>query len=280
MITEIFTSLAKMFSYEFMQRVLIAGPLISLCASLLGVILVLKRYSMIGDGLSHVGFGALSIAAVAGIAPLYIAIPVVILAAFVLLRMTDDSILNGDSAIAIFSTTALAAGVIITSIGSKSTADLGGYMFGSILAMSESDVWLSVILSAVVLSVFVIFYNRIFSVTFDSGFSKASGINTKMYDMLISVLTALTVVMGMRLMGTLLISGLIIFPALTAMRICRSFLGVTICAAVLSVVCFVIGLILSFSISIPAGASVVAVNVICFGVFTMIGKLKKGSVFS
>lgn len=273
--TEILIHIKEMFSYSFMLRVLIAGPLISLCASLLGVTLVLKKYSMIGDGLSHVGFGALSIAAVLGIAPMYIAVPAVVAAAFILLRMNDENLLKGDSAIAVFSTVALSAGVIITSIGSKSTADLGGYMFGSILAMNESDVILSVILSAVVLIVFVLFYNRIFSVTFDSGFSEASGVNTKMYDMLISVLTALTIVMGMRLMGTLLISGLIIFPALTAMSVCRSFRSVTVCAAVISVVCFIIGLIVSFELSVPAGASVVAVNAVCFALFTVIGKIKK-----
>lgn len=273
--TEIFIRIAEMFSYGFMQRVLIAGPLISLCASLLGVPLVLKKYSMIGDGLSHVGFGALTIAAVFGIAPMYISVPAVIAAAFILLRMNDENPLKGDSAIAVFSTAALAAGVIITSIGSKSTADLGGYMFGSILAMSDSDVIMSVILSAVVLFVFVLFYNRIFSVTFDSGFSEASGVNTKMYDMLISVLTALTIVMGMRLMGTLLISGLIIFPALTAMSVFRSFTGVTICAAIVSVTCFTAGLIISFFMSIPAGASVVAVNVLFLAGFSLIGKARK-----
>lgn len=273
--TEIFIRIAEMFSYGFMQRVLIAGPLISLCASLLGVPLVLKKYSMIGDGLSHVGFGALTIAAVLGIAPMYISVPAVIAAAFILLRMNDENPLKGDSAIAVFSTAALAAGVIITSIGAKSTADLGGYMFGSILAMSDSDVIMSVILSAVVLCVFVLFYNRIFSVTFDSGFSEASGVNTKMYDMLISVLTALTIVMGMRLMGTLLISGLIIFPALTAMSVFRSFTGVTICAAIVSVTCFTAGLIISFFMSIPAGASVVAVNVLFLAGFSLIGKARK-----
>ena len=264
----------EMFSYGFMQRVLIAGPLISLCASLLGVTLVLKKYSMIGDGLSHVGFGALSVAAVAGIAPLYIAIPAVVAAAFILLRMNDTSVVKGDSAIAIFSTSALAAGVIVTSLGSKSTADLGGYMFGSILAMSRSDVILSVLLSAAVLTVFVLFYNRIFSVTFDESFSEASGVNCRAYDMLISVLTALTIVMGMRLMGTLLISGLIIFPALTAMRVCRSFRGVAVCAAAVSVLCFLIGLTISYALSVPAGASVVAVNLLFFTVFTIVGKLR------
>jgi len=262
-------------SYEFMQRVLVAGPLISLCAALLGVTLVLKRYSMIGDGLSHVGFSALSIAAVLGIAPVYVALPAVMLAAFVLLRMNDKGILKGDSAIAIFSTTALAAGVIITSVGSKSTADLGGYMFGSILAVSEIDVLLSVAVCVCVTGVFVLFYNRIFSVTFDSAFSEASGVNCGMYDMLVSVLTAMVIVMGMRLMGTLLISGLIVFPALTAMRVCKSFLSVTVCAGIVSVGCFLIGIFVSYVSSIPAGASVVAVNSAAFLLFSVIGSFTK-----
>ena len=259
----------------FMLRVMIAGPIISLCAALLGVTLVLKRYSMIGDGLSHVGFGAMSIAAVAGLAPVYVALPAVMIAAFVLLRMNDKGMLKGDSAIAIFSTTALSAGVIITSVGAKSSADLGGFMFGSILAVDNVDVIMSVIIGVCVTVVFVLFYNRIFSVTFDSAFSEASGANCGVIDMVIAMLTAMTIVMGMRLMGTLLISGLIVFPALTAMRVCRSFLSVTVCAAAVSVGCFFVGILLSAMCAIPAGASVVAVNAGAFLVFSVVGRFAK-----
>lgn len=263
-----------MFTYSFMQRALIVGILVSLCAALLGVSLVLKRFSMIGDGLSHVGFGALSVALAAGISPLYISIPVVIIAAFFLLRLSESGKLKGDAAVAVVSSVALAAGVIVTSVSSGMNADVYSYMFGSILAMSASDVVFSVILSAVVLTLYVLFYNKIFSVTFDERFAHSNGTNVRGYTMLLSILTALTVVIGMRLMGTLLISSLIIFPALSSMRVFSTFRSVIICAAVTSVACFFIGMVLSFMLSIPAGASVVAVNFVVFCGFAAVGKLR------
>ena len=259
--------LRDLFSYSFMLRAVIVGVLVSLCAALLGVSLVLKRYSMIGDGLSHVGFGALSVAVAAGAAPLAASVPVVVAAAFLLLRISESSAIRGDSAIALISSASLAAGVIVTSLTTGMNVDVYGYLFGSILAMSEGDVLLSIVLSVIVICLFVLFYNKIFAITFDESFARATGTNTRFYSMLIALLTALTIVVGMRVMGAMLISSLIIFPALTSMRVCRSFRGVVLVSAVVSVVCFFFGMLASFVWSTPAGASVVAVNVVAFGLF-------------
>ena len=270
-----FRLFAEMLSYPFMQRALIVGILVSLCAALLGVSLVLKRYSMIGDGLSHVGFGALAIATALGWAPLAVTIPIVILAAFLLLRMSESSKIKGDAAIALISSSALAIGVITVSWSSGMNTDVNNYMFGSILAMSREDVVLSVVLSVLVLILFLVFYTRIFAVTFDETFAKATGVKAELYNMLLAFLTAVTIVLGMRMMGALLISSLLIFPALTAMRVCKTFRSVIICAAVLSVVCFLIGMGLSFVVSSPAGATVVVVNLAAFLIFTISGQVRK-----
>lgn len=267
-------ALLSMFSYPFMVRALIAGVLISLCASLLGVSLVLKRYSMIGDGLSHVGFGALAIAMALGVAPLAIAIPVVVIAAFLLLRISENSKIKGDSAIALISTGSLAVGVLVVSVTTGMTADVSNYMFGSILSMSNSDVWLSVILSIIVLLLFIVTYNKIFAVTFDETFARATGVKTNVFNMLIAFLTAITIVLGMRMMGALLISSLVIFPALTSMRIFKRFKSVVISSAIVSVVCFAIGISLSFLCSVPAGASIVIVNIAAFLVFSLIAAIR------
>lgn len=266
--------LAEIFSYGFLVRAIVVGSLVALCAALLGVSLVLKRYSMIGDGLSHVGFGALSIAMAMNVAPLAVAIPVVVVAAFLLLRLSENGKLRGDSAIALISSGALAAGVLVTSLSSGLNADVYGYMFGSILSMSEGDVALSAALAAVVLALFVLFYNKIFAITFDESFAQATGAHARFYNMLIALLTALTIVIGMRIMGTMLISGLIIFPALTAMRLCRSFRAVVVCAALVSVLCFFLGMVLSYAAATPAGASIVMVNVGAYLVFWLLGRLR------
>ena len=224
-------NILQMFSYPFMQRALIAGVLVSLCAALLGVSLVLKRYSMIGDGLSHVSFGALAVAVALGFTPLYFSIPVVILAAFLLLRVADNPRWNSDAAIAAMSASSLAIGILVISRTTGMTTDVDNYMFGSVLAMSKADVVLSVILCLAVLVLFILFYHKLFAVTFDESFSRATGLKVERYNTLLAILTALTIVLGMRMMGALLISSLIIFPALTAMRLCKSFRSVTICAA-------------------------------------------------
>ena len=261
--------LSEMLSYPFMVRALFGGMLVSLCASLLGVSLVLKRYSMIGDGLSHVSFGALSIALAMGWSPLKVSIPVVVLAAFFLLRITENSRIKSDSAIAMISASSLAIGIIVTSLTTGMTTDVSSYMFGSILAMTKEDVVLSAVLCIIVLGLFVLCYNQVFAVTFDENFAKATGVNVGAYNMLISVLTAVTIVLGMRMMGAMLISSLVIFPCLTSMRVFKSFTSVVISSGILSLICFLLGMMASYQFSTPAGASVVVVNLIAFGLFSM-----------
>lgn len=267
------TVLSELFSYPFMVNAFIVGLLISVCCSLLGVSLVLKRYSMIGDGLSHVGFGALAIATVAGIAPLKLAVPVVIAAAFILLRINDSGKIKGDAAIALISTSSMAIGVMAVSVNSGINTDISNYMFGSILALSRSDVIMSICLSTVVILFFLLFYNRIFAVTFDETFSKATGVKADLYNTMIALFTALTVVLGLRMMGALLISALIIFPALTAMRVCRTFRSVTVCSLILSIFSFAAGLILSFLYGTPAGAGIVVTDLVFFIIFSLAGML-------
>jgi len=263
--------LGQMMSYPFLVRAVIVGVMVALCAALLGVSLVLKRYSMIGDGLSHVGFGALAVATAFHAAPLQVSIPVVVLAAFLLLRLTESSKIKGDAAIALISTGSLAVGVMVICITTGMNVDVCNYMFGSILALSKDDVTLSIILSIVVLVLYVLFYSKIFAVTFDESFSKATGIRAGLYNMLIALLTAITIVIGMRLMGALLISSLIIFPSLTSMRIFKSFRSVVVSSAVLSVICFLLGIVISYVYSTPAGASIVSVNIVAFLIFSIIG---------
>lgn len=261
--------LSEMLSYPFMVRALFGGMLVSLCASLLGVSLVLKRYSMIGDGLSHVSFGALSIALAMGWSPLKVSIPVVVLAAFFLLRITENSRIKSDAAIAMISASSLAIGIIVTSLTTGMTTDVSSYMFGSILAMTKEDVVLSAVLCIIVLGLFVLCYNQVFAVTFDENFAKATGVNVGAYNMLISVLTAVTIVLGMRMMGAMLISSLVIFPCLTSMRVFKSFTSVVISSGILSLICFLLGMMASYQFSTPVGASVVVVNLIAFGLFSM-----------
>jgi zinc transport system permease protein len=237
---------------------------------LLGVSLVLKRYSMIGDGLSHVGFGALSVSLALGLAPLEVSLPVVTVTAFLLLRLSERSVIKGDAAIALISSSAIAVGVIVVSLTTGMNVDVYNYMFGSILAMSESDVVLSAGVSAAVLVLYLLFYNKIFAVTFDESFARATGTKAGRYNMLIALLTALVIVVGMRMLGALLISSLIIFPALTSMRVFKSFRSVVVCSAILSVVCFCIGILISFLWSVPVGASIVVVNLAAFCVFSAV----------
>ena len=261
----------EMFSYAFLVRAFVVGILVSLCASLLGVSLVMKRFSMIGDGLSHVGFGSLAIATAMNAAPLAVSIPVVIAAAFLLLRLSENSRIKGDAAIALISTSSLAIGVIVISLTTGMNTDVCNYLFGSILAMSKNDVYLSVALSIMVLVLFFIFYHKLFAITFDETFAKTSGVRTGLYNMLIAFLTALTIVLGMRMMGAMLISSLIIFPALSSMRLFKKFRSVTISSAIVSVVCFFTGVVISYIYATPTGASVVLINIIIFVIFWCIG---------
>lgn len=268
----------EMLSYPFIIRALVVGTLVSLCSALLGVNLVLKRYSMIGDGLSHMAFSAMAVATVMNWAPLWVAIPVVIAASYILLRLSSDGRLSGDSAIALLSTGALAVGIFIISMKSGINTDISNYMFGSVLAISKSDVSLSVALSLAVLALYVLFYNKIFAVTFDEPFAKATGVRADFYNMLIAVLTAVTIVLGMRMIGALLISSLIIFPAMSSMRLFKCFRNVVICSAAISVVCFLAGLMVSYEYSAPTGASVVIINIAVFAVFCAIDFIRGGSI--
>ncbi|MDR1736170.1 MAG: metal ABC transporter permease [Oscillospiraceae bacterium] len=265
----------EIFSFPFMVRALVVGVLVSVCAALLGVSLVLKRYSMIGDGLSHVGFGALAIASAVNAAPLAVAIPVVVVAAFLLLRISENGKIKGDAAIALISTSAMAIGVVVVSQASGTNTDINNYLFGSILSLKDGDVVLSAALSAVVLTLFALFYNQLFAVTFDESFARATGLRAGAYNALLALLTALTIVLGMRMMGALLISSLVIFPSLTAMRLCKRFLTVTIGAGVIAVSCFFTGLTVSFAAETPTGATVVLVNGALFLVFSLISLLKR-----
>ena len=262
-----FKVLGSMLSYDFMIRAIIVGSLVSLCSTLLGTSLVLKRYSMIGDGLSHVGFAALAIAYALQLAPMSVSIPICVIAAFFLLQLEENSKIKGDAATALLCSGALAVGVMTISLTTGMNTDVCNYMFGSILAISPSDMRLSVVLSVVVLFLYIFFYPRIFAVTFDENFAKASGINTRFYNMVLALLTSITIVLGMRMMGTLLISSLIVFPSITAMRVCKNFLGTIILASILSLFGFFVGMTLSFLYRIPTGASIVVIDIVLFFLF-------------
>jgi len=273
-----FQMLAELFSFTFMVRAIVVGLLVSLCAALLGVNLVLKRYAMIGTGLSHVGFAAMAIAGVFDFAPLPVSMPVVVAAAFLLLRLNENNKIRGDSAVALVSTSSLAIGVIVVSMTTGLTLHICNVMFGSIFAMAQADMYISVALSIVVLALFVLFYKQLFAVTHDEDFARATGTKVEVYKSLLAILTAITVVLGMRMMGALLIASLTLFPALSAMRLCKRFLSVVITAAVIGVVCFFIGMLFSFGLDLPPGASVVAVNLVVFAVFSVIAIIKRGGI--
>ena len=268
------------FSYPFVQYALIAGVLIALCAALLGVSLVLKRYSMIGDGLSHVAFGAMAVATVCGMAPMTVTLPITIVAAVILLGITGNSKIKGDAAIAMISVGALALGYLLLNIFSASanvSGDVCTTLFGStsILTLSETDVILCALLAIVVILVFVLFYHKIFAVTFDENFASATGTNAKAYNTLIAVVTAVVIVLAMKLVGALLISALIIFPALSAMRIFKNFLSVIISSAVISVLCAVIGIFVAILYGTPVGSTIVAANIAVFIICLLISKIAK-----
>ncbi|MCI6272615.1 MAG: metal ABC transporter permease [Erysipelotrichaceae bacterium] len=267
-------TIIQMFSYPFMVRAVIVGTFIALASSLLGVSLVLKRFSMIGDGLSHVGFGTLALATALNAAPLTVSIPIVVIAAFFLLRITENSKIKGDAAIALISTGSLAIGVMIVSKTTGLNTDVCNYLFGSILGISKWDANLSIALCITIIITFVLFYNRIFSITFDEPFSQATGTNSKFVNMLIAMLTALIIVLGMRIMGALLISSLIVFPSLTSMRLCKRYKAVIINSAIISVACLWIGMFISYYFDTPSGASIVICNIIVFFVYWLISCIK------
>ena len=260
--------IAELFSYSFLLRALIVGLLVSVSASLLGVSLVLRRFSMIGDGLSHVGFGALGVSALLSLQPMAVTIPVVVISAFLLLRVSERSRSGGDSSIALISSSALAIGVIAVSTAGVNT-DLNAFLFGSILSVSRTDGVVAAVISAVTLVSYIAFYHQIYATTFDPAFARATGINTGRYTALLSLLTALVIVVGMRMLGSLLISSLIIFPAAVAMKIEKTYLSVSVVAAIESVLAFLLGFFASYLFSLPTGASIVAVHMVLF-IFAMV----------
>lgn len=275
-----FETLSYYLSYDFVKYALVASVLVSLCAALLGVSLVLKRYSMIGDGLSHVAFGAVAIAAVLKVAPMYFTLPVTIVAAVLLLRLGQNSKIKGDAAIAMISVGALALGYMLMNLFSANanvSGDVCTTLFGStsILTLSKSDVYTCLILAAVVIIAYIMFYNKLFTVTFDENFASATGTNSKLYNLALAIITAVVIVIAMNLVGALLISALIIFPALSAMRMFRSFKSVTLCSAVIAVICSVAGILVSIIADTPVGATIVCADVFMFIASCVAGKLIK-----
>ncbi len=279
--TKLFSTLAEYFSYDFVRYAFIVGVLISLCAALFGVVLVLKRFSFIGDGLSHVAFGALAIATVLNITNnTLIVLPITVVAAVLLLKTGQNTKIKGDAAVAMLSVGALAVGYLLMSVFSSSgnvAGDVCSTLFGSfsILTLSRVDLWVCLIGSCISIALFVLFYNRIFSVSFDENFSRAMGLRTSVYNLFVAIVIALIIVLAMNLVGSLLISALIIFPALSAMRVCKSFRGVVICAASISVVCAALGIISSMLLSTPVGPTVVCADIIAFAMCFVLGMLTK-----
>ncbi len=268
-------------SYPFIRYAIIVTILISLCSSLLGVTLVLKRFSFIGDGLSHVSFGALAIASVLNITDKMIfVLPATVMCAILLLRTNRNSKINGDASIAMISVGALACGYLLLNIFSPSSnisGDVCSTLFGStsILTLSSFEVWLCIALSLVTLAVFVLFYHKIFAVTFDERFAKSVGTHAEFYNLLIAIIIAIIIVLAMNLVGSLLISALVIFPALSSMQLFQSFRTVTICSGILSIFCAMVGLIISLICDTPVGATIVAADIVVFGIFYFAGRLKK-----
>ncbi len=274
--------IALYLSYPFVQYALVVGVLVALCSSLLGVTLVLKRFSFIGDGLSHTAFGAMAIAAVLNLTnEILFILPATILCAVLLLRVGQNAKIKGDAAVAMLSVGSLAIGYLLMNLFSNSaniSGDVCSTLFGStsILTLSKTEVWLCVVLSIIVVGVFIVFYNKLFAVTFDENFAKAVGTNTDGYNLLIAVIIAVIIVLAMNLVGSLLVSALIIFPALSAMRIFKTFRAVTICAAVTSVICSFVGMMLSILAGTPVGATIVAVDIAVFALYTLAGSLTGG----
>jgi len=274
-----FTKLVEYLQFPFVRYALIVGVLIALCSSLLGVTLVLKRFSFIGDGLSHVAFGAMAIASVMNLSnDMLLVMPVTIICAVILLAAGRTAKVKGDAAIAMISVSALALGYLIMNIFSTSanlTGDVCSTLFGStlILTLSQSEVILCIVVSLIVVTLFILFYNRIFAVTFDEDFARTSGTNAGVYNVIIAVIIATVIVLAMNLVGSLLISALVIFPALSAMRVFKSFLRVTICSAIVSVVCTFAGMLVSILCGTPVGSTIVAADIVVYACFVVAGRI-------
>lgn len=279
---ELFEKLALYFEYPFVRYALIVGVLISLCSSLLGVTLVLKRFSFIGDGLSHVAFGAMAVTAIFGLTnDMLLVLPITVISAVLLLRTGQNAKIKGDASIAMISVGALAIGYLLMNLFSTSSnlsADVCSTLFGStsILTLTGWEVWVCAVLSVIVVIAFVFFYNKIFCVTFDECFAKATGTKAGIYNLIIAIIIAVIIVLAMNLVGSLLISALVIFPALSAMRVFKSFKSVTICSAVLSVCCSSLGILISILAGTPVGSTIVAVDIVAFIIFSLAGTISGG----
>lgn len=276
-----FEKIALYFEYPFVRYALIVGVLIALCAALLGVILVLKRFSFIGDGLSHLSFGIIAVATIMGLTnEMILVLPVTIISAILLLKSGQNKKINGDAALAMISVSSLAIGYLLYNIFPNSpnvSSDVCSTLFGSqsILTLTKTDLLISIILTVVVLTLFILFYNKIFAITFDENFSKATGIKADIYNLIIAVVIAVVVVLAMNLVGSLLISALIIFPAIASMRIFKTFKSVTISSAIFAVVCVIIGILIAISFGYPVGPMIVAVDLVGFCIFLVLGMVVK-----
>lgn len=264
---EMIQTLQEAWSYDFIRKALLVGVLIALCCSFLGVFLVLKKFSMIGDGLAHVSFATVAIALLLSASPLPVSIPLVVLASLAILKLAETAELHGDAAIGLVSSFAVAAGVVIASLANGFNVDLMSYLFGSILVIRDADIALSVILALLVIVAVIAFFNPLFAASYDEEFAEVSGIRVKRGNQLIVVLTAITVALGIRVVGTMLISSLIIFPTVTALQLSRSFKGTIALSSIVSVSCVLIGIFLSFLFDLPTGGTIVMLNAVCFGVF-------------
>jgi len=258
------TQVVEASGYLFIQKAILVGILIALCCSFLGVFLVLRKYSMIGDGLAHVSFATIALALLLSTSPLLLSIPLVILASFLILRLSEKANMHGDAAIGLVSSTSVALGVLIASLAQGFNVDLFSYLFGSILVISNLDVYLSVILSAFILGIVLYHYNAFFALTYDEAFAQVIGVNTRFFNHLIAVLTSVTIVLGIRVVGTMLISSLIVFPTVTALQIARGFKTTLLYSSLISVFCVIIGVYASFLLDLPTGATIVLLNALAF----------------
>lgn len=253
--------------YDFILKAMLVGTLIAICCSCLGIFLVLKKYSMIGDGLAHVSFASVAIALLLGASPLFVSIPIVIVASFVIMRLNEKAQVYGDSAIGLVSSFSVAVGVLISSLSNGFNVDLFSFLFGSILVISNAEVLLSVVLSSVVLAVIFLFYNSLFAMTYDEEFVKSQGLKTGYVKTVLVVLTSITIVLGIRVVGTMLVSSLIVFPTVTALQLAKGFKMTIVLSVLISVLCVLGGIFVSFLAALPTGATIVGLNALCFGAF-------------
>lgn len=263
---------AEFFRYDFVWKALLTGSLIAVCSALLGVFLVLRKYSLIGDGLAHVGFASAALALLFSVSPLFLTIPLSIIAAFLILKLNEKARLHGDAAIGLISSFSVAVGVLIASVAKGFNVDLMSFLFGSILLISDTDVWVSVALAAVIIFLVFFFYHSLFAISYDEEFARVSGVKVKRVNALMIILTAVTISLGIRVVGTMLISSLIIFPAVSALQVAKSFRSALFISALTAVVCVVIGVTASFFLNLPTGATIVVLNAVAFGVFFIAGR--------